>query len=129
MKRIVFVLLLIGACLLAMGAKKSRYVYYDNMYIGASANVMWVPAHVKGDTLLFVPAELDIMTTGTSAGICTVTIYFCDTLTTAGPDTAQDSFFVLIAALSGRFEYAGPMSDTMRVATTANSMASLHAFK
>lgn len=127
MKRLVYILLIVGACVLAMGAKKSRYVFYDNIYVGASANRQWAPALF--DTVFFVPLELDIMTTGTSAGICTVTVYLCDTLTTAGPFTAQDSFFVLVAAYSGRFEYAGPMSDTMRVATSANSMASLHAFK
>ncbi len=127
MKRLVYILLIVGACALSLAATKSRYVFYDNIYVAASANRQWAPALY--DTVFFVPLEMDIMTTGTSAGICTVTIYLCDTLTTAGPVTAQDSFFVLVAALSGRFEYAGPMSDTMRVATSANSMASLHAFK
>ncbi len=130
MKQLVFVLLLVGACVLAMGATKSRYVQYHGIAPGASANQLWMPYYGSDSTKVFRPSEIDIIVNGpTNAQYMEITVYIP---LNKGPVEATDSFTVKpTAAIGGTvmLEYVGPISDTLRFVTQANFAGSAHAFK
>ncbi len=119
MKRLVYVLLIVGACALSLAATKSRYVRYDQAIVGSSTNRHFVPTHLGS---AFRPSELNI---GIDAGTCYVTVYIGGN----GPLGATDSFNVTTVT-TGAWEYVGPMSDTMRVSTlTTTGKGMVRAFK
>lgn len=146
MKRLVYALLIVGACVLAMGATKWRdisfetatlgavrtyYVQYEGLAPGASANQLWTPTYMAP----FVPGEIDIIVNGSvNTQYFELTVYLCDTLSTAATTqaAATDSFTVKpTASATGTvmLEYVGPMSGQMRVTTPANFAGSAHAFR
>ncbi len=130
MKRLVFVLLLAGVCALAMGATRNRFVQYQGLAPGASANQLWMPYFGADSTKTFRPSEIDIIVNGpTTAQYFELTVYLP---LDKGPVLATDSFTVKPTAAAGgtvMFEYVGPISDTLRVVTPANFAGSAHAFK
>ena len=129
--------LLAGLCLvlvvvLTLAATKSRYVMYDGVAPGASANRLWTPTYLSA---AFVPDEILFCVNGaTNAQYIELTVYLCDTLSVAATTqaTATDSFTVkptCSATGSATLEYVGPMSGQMRLTTPANHAGSIHAFK
>jgi hypothetical protein len=130
MKRVLAFVLFFGACALAMGATKSRYVQYHGIAPGASAAQLWMPYYGSDSTNVFRPSEIDIIVNGpTTAQYFELTVYLP---LSSGPLGATDSFTVKPTAAAGTtvlLEYVGPISDTLRVVTPANFAGSAHAFK
>ena len=131
MKRLLVFIALFGACVIAMGATRSSYVQYDGVAPGASANELWTPKYL---TVAFLPREIDIIVNGaTNTQYFELTVYLCDTMTTAATTQANatDSFTVkptADATGTTMLEYVGPMSGQMRITTPANFAGSAHAF-
>lgn len=131
-RKILAVLCLVAAMALTLGATRSRYVMYDGVAPGASANRLWTPTYLA---TAFVPDEVTFYINGaTNTQYIELTVYLCDTLSVAltTQAAATDSFTVKptsSATGSATLEYVGPMSGQMRLTTPANHAGSIHAFK
>lgn len=128
-RRILAVLCVVAVLALTLAATKSRYAMYQGINFAGATSQLFVPTY---NGAAFIPGEMTI--TLSAAKGCSISVYLCDTLTTAGPSTATDSFYIPFpdVDVAGGIvvEYAGPMSDTMRFHATSNATnTTVHCFK
>ena len=108
------------AVLAAFAGPLERFVKFDETALTVNNNKLIMPTYNGAG---FQPQKLHVYLHTNDAGVdsAAVTMYLPLSM---GPAGASDSFTVTFAVVgSGDFkweDYYGPMSDTMRVVTTAN---------